>query len=179
MGTSEAQIEGGALQLSNQGTISGIEGLVNAFSDIQFTVPDLGAGTTSIVFRVSQVSSQLSGIVSSGQSIRNPGSFYLSAALGSVQVVLPSPLEIEAPTALGPNQATAATENFLAGDTVQLDLASEITYTIAQGSTSGSYSETFTVQAFAAEPTPEPSTIALLGTGLAVLGFRSREKRVA
>jgi hypothetical protein len=39
---------------------------------------------------------------------------------------------------------------------------------------SGSYSETYTLQAFAVVPTPEPSTSALLCMGLVVLGLHSR-----
>ena len=39
---------------------------------------------------------------------------------------------------------------------------------------SGSYSETYTLQAFAVVPTPEPSTSAFLCIGLVVLGLHSR-----
>jgi len=173
MGKSEAKVAGGILQLSNQGTLTSFND-VNGFHDLQFTIPDFGSGTTAIVFTITQVSSELSGVRGGGETVGNNPGIYRSAILGNAQVTLPSPLQLSSGATATIISSTAATENFLAGDTVQVELSSQTSYVIAQGSSSGSFSESFTVQAFAVEPTPEPSTSVLVGMGLLALSFCSR-----
>jgi hypothetical protein len=173
MGTSEAKVAAGALQLSNQGTLTGGSAPISEGHDLQFVVPDFGSGTTAIVFTITQVSSQLSsGVIGGGETVGDSPGIYRSAILGDAVVSLPSPLQIGNDTQFG---TTAATEDFLAGDTVRLSLGSSTEYTLVVSP--GTYSETFTVQAFAVEPTPEPSTSALVSVGLLTFGFGARAGR--
>ena len=95
---------------------------------------------------------------------------YLSTILNSQ--VIQSPWTVS----LLPNGAASRSTmlDFIAGDTVQLPIESNIGYGMNLPINSGSYSESYTLQAFAVMPTPEPSTTVLVGFGLIVLGLRSR-----
>jgi hypothetical protein len=175
-GTSESKVANGILQLSNQGSANGATTLdVGGRPTIEFSVPNFGGATTSILFTLTQVSSDLAGFSSNGQVIQSlqsdgQGGSYHSSILNSTVLLSSGGL------LLINGGATAMVQDFLPGDTVTLPLVSGVTY--FPSSVSGSYSETFTFQAFALEPIPEPSASALLGIGLVALGLRSRRSKI-
>jgi len=183
-GSSEAHVSGGLLHLSDQGAgmrnevgATNAAGLIReGVHSLQFSVPDFGSATTAIAFTLTQDSTQLNGFQSSEFLISQavglispppapirPG--YFSSILNS-NVSLSNPLQLS----ITQNASkVSAVVDFIAGDTVQLDLGSEAEYIMDPSSNSGSFAEAATLEAFAIAPIPEPSTSALVGMGLLLL----------
>jgi len=182
-GSAETKLLGGMLQLTFQGSLVPIDRAVTqALHSFEFTVPDFGSPATPVALTLTLNSSSLTGIEAipfvlgqvAPSNFHNPLSVPM---LGYFSSLLNSNVSFDVPQIQFPPTSSTAkgsiVMDFLAGDTVQIDLGSFVDYQ-GNGATTGSFSQALTLQAFAIEPTPEPSTSLLFGSGLLVLGFRSR-----